>query len=58
MDALTTLTIISPVKVGVTICVFLFNAMYLLDTNFFTISALVALVPIPLPLICSLKSSS
>jgi len=31
------LTIISPVKVGVTICVFLFNAMYLLDTNFFTI---------------------
>ena len=34
MDALTTLTIISPVKVGVTICVFLFNAMYLLDTKF------------------------
>ena len=32
--------------------------MYLLDTSFFTISALVALVPIPLPLICSLKSSS
>ena len=32
--------------------------MYLLTLSFFNISALVALVPIPLPLICALSSSS
>ena len=40
------------------ICVFLFSARYLLLTSFFRISALVAEVPIPLPLICALSSSS
>ena len=38
--------------------VFLFRDRYLILNSFFKISALVALVPIPLPLICERRSSS
>ena len=58
IDANTTSYIISPRSVGVIICVFLFKERYLILTSLLSISALVALVPIPLPFICALRSSS
>ena len=58
IEQFTTSNIISPRSVGVITCVFLFNDKYLIETSFLRISALVALVPIPLPLICALSSSS
>ena len=50
--------IFSPFSVGVIICVLVFIAIYPILSSYFIISALVALVPIPAPLICSLSSSS
>ena len=58
MEPCTTPNIISPNWVGVITCVFLFRDKYLIFTSFLIISALVALVPIPDPLICALRSSS
>ena len=49
---------VSPNKVWVMACVFLFKAKYLLFTSCFKISARVALVPIPLPLIWAPSSAS
>lgn len=48
----------SPIDVGVMSWVFLFREMYLSCSSFVMISALVADVPIPLPLICSRSSAS
>ena len=47
IDVFTTSYIASPFVVGVTICVFSFILIYLIFSNFFIISPLVALVPIP-----------
>ena len=58
MELPTTSYIISPIRVGVRTWVFLFSARYSMFTSFFRISALVALVPIPLPLIWDRSSSS
>ena len=58
MDARTTSNTISPNWVGVNTWVFLFRLRYLMFTSFFRISARVALVPMPLPLIWARSSSS
>ena len=58
MDAWQTSKTISPRSVGVMTWVFFASARYLMLNSFFKISARVALVPMPLPLIWARRSSS